>query len=495
MKQTYDVIVIGGGIVGAMVARFLSRYQLDILLIEKESDICMGSTSANSALIHAGYDPIPNTLKAKLNVAGNAMWETLSSELGFNFLRQGDYVIALSEDDVQTLSTLMEQGKQNKVPGLALIDGDEMRRRYPFLNPDVQMAMWSPTAGTCDPFMATIAAVENAIQNGVDVALETTFLDFIKQENRITGIKTNRGDFSSRWVINAAGLFADEVMHKAGERPSFTIQPRRGEYYIFDQAEFSLDTCFFPTPSDAGKGILITNTVHGNVIVGPNSHIIDDKEDKTVTREGLDEVLKGVQKMIPSLNLRPVISLYAGLRAFGNAPCKTPGVDYQHDFIVEIPETVQGFVNLGGIESPGLTAAPAIALEVIDLLKAAGEPLTKKKNWNPIRPARPKFKDLTREEQAKLITQDSRYGRVVCRCETITEGEIVAEIHAPLPAKTYDAIKRRTWLGTGRCLGGFDMPRVVDILSRELGVSQLDITKKGDSSNFLSGTTKTKVEG
>ena len=494
MKDMYDVIIIGGGIVGAMIARFLSRYQLSILLIEKESDVCMGTTSGNTALIHAGYDPLPGTLKAKMNVAGNAMWDTLSAELGFSFRRQGDYVVALDHDDVVTLTKLELQGKQNGVPGLEMISDDEMLWRFPLINPNVAMAMWSPTAGICDPFMANIAAIENAIQNGVEVVLETAFEDFIMEGQRIVGIKTNRGDFRCRWAINAAGLFADVVMHKAGVRPEFHITPRRGEYYIFDEAEFKLDTCLFPTPSAAGKGIVVTNSVHGNVIVGPNSRILEDKEDRSVTRDGLEEVINGARKLIPSLSLRPVISVFAGLRAFGNAPCKTPGVKYDHDFIVEIPENVHGFVNLGGIESPGLTSAPAIAVEVVELLKDAGERLIEKKDWNPIRPARPRFRELSHKEQANLIAKDPRYGRVVCRCETVTEGEIVAEIHAPLPAHTYDAIKRRTWLGTGRCLGGFDMPRVVDILAQELGVSPLEITKKGDSSNFLTGITKQQVE-
>ena len=495
MKDTYDVIIIGGGIVGAMAARFLSRYQLNILLIEKETDVCMGTTSGNTALIHAGYDPLPGTLKAKYNVAGNVMWDTLSAELGFKFQRQGDYVVALNQDETIVLSELMQQGKQNGVPGLKLITGEEMLHRYPMINPDVAMAMWSPTAGICDPFMANVAAVENAIQNGVEVILETTFQDFIFKDQRIIGIRTNRGDFNCRWVINAAGLFSDEVMHKAGIRPEFHIKPRKGEYYIFDQADFNLDTCFFPTPSKAGKGIVITNTIHGNVIIGPNARVFDDKEDRSVTRDGLEEVFSGAKKMFPSLSLRPVISLFAGLRAHGNAPCETCRGKYDHDFIVEIPGAVQGLVNLGGIESPGLTSAPAIAVEVIELLKDAGETLKEKKDWNPIRPVRPRFRDLSHEEQACLIKQDQRYGRIVCRCETVTEGEIVAEIHAPLPARTYDAIKRRTWLGTGRCLGGFDMPRVIEILSRELGVSPLDITKKGGNSHFLTGITKQQVEG
>ncbi len=495
MTKHYDVIIIGGGIVGAMTARFLSKYKLSILLIEKETDICMGTTAGNSALIHAGYDPVPGSLKAQMNVQGNAMYTQLSQELGFAFERRGDYVVAIGAKEIPALEKLMEQGRKNGVPGLEMLSGEETLRREPLLNPQVSAAMWAPTAGTCDTFNAAIAPCENAIQNGVEVMLETEFLDFLMEGKRITGIHTNRGDFQCRWVVNAAGLFADEVMHKAGVRPEFKIQPRRGEYYVLDKADFQLGPCFFPVPSEAGKGILVTGTTHGNVIMGPNANVVDDKNDRSATREGLEEVYNGARKLIPSITLRPVISLFAGLRAYGNAPCETPGVSYDHDFIIEIPKSVQGLVNLGGIESPGLTSAPAIALRVVDLLRDAGEKLEEKADWNPIRKPRPRFRDLSREEQVALISLDPRYGRVVCRCETVTEGEIVAEIHAPLPARTYDAIKRRTWLGTGRCLGGFDMPRVVALLSRELGIPELEVTKKGTGSEFLAGTTKPGMFG
>jgi glycerol-3-phosphate dehydrogenase len=490
MTQFFDVIIIGGGIVGSMMARYLSRYTVSILLIEKETDICMGATSGNSAFVHAGYDPVPGSLKAYTNVEGNALYEQLSVDLGFDFQRNGDYVVAIGQEDVPALERLMAQGKKNGVPGLEMIPGEELLRREPLINPEASLAMWAPSGGTCDPFGANIAACENAIQNGVEVLLETEFLDFICEGSRITGIRTNRGDFTCRWVINAAGLYADDVMHKAGVRPEFIIQPRRGEYYVLDEAEIKLKPCFFPTPSAAGKGILVAGTVHGNVIIGPNAEVISDKEDRAVTTAGLQEIICGAKKLVPSLTLRPVISLFAGLRAYGNAPCETPGVDYGHDFIIEIPKNVQGLVNLGGIESPGLTAAPAIALRIIDLLKDASEKLVEKRDWNPVRERRPRFRHLSMKEREELIRRDERYGRVVCRCETVTEGEIVAEIHAPLPALTYDAIKRRTWLGTGRCLGGFDLPRVVDILARELDISPLEVSKKGPESEFLAGTTK-----
>jgi glycerol-3-phosphate dehydrogenase len=473
-----------------MTARFLSRYNLKILLIEKEADIGMGASSANSAIVHAGYDPLPGSLKAKMNVQANAMWDTLSGELNCPFQRRGDYVVAVGEEERLKLESLLEQGIKNGVPGMHIISGEEMRHREYNINPEVSGALWAPTGGICDPFNVTVAAAENAVQNGVKVITETEFLDFIMDGKRVKGVRTNRGDFLSRWVINAAGINSDFVMHKAGVRPEFVITPRRGEYFVLDKAEISINNVLFPCPSSKGKGILVTTTLHGNTIVGPNSNATDTRVDRPLTREGMNEIWSGAMKLVPGLQQRFIIAGFAGLRSTGNGPCMTPGVNYNADFIIEIPKEVQGLVNLGGIESPGLTSSPAIALMVIDLLKDAGEKLEAKKDWNPIRPHRPHFRELPREEQIKLIRSNPAYAKIICRCEMVTEGEILAEMHAPIPARTYDAIKRRTWLGTGRCLGSFDMPRVVDIISRELNVPPTEVTKKGPGSEFLFRLTK-----
>jgi glycerol-3-phosphate dehydrogenase len=490
LPHQYDIIIIGGGIAGCMLARTLSRFQLDILLIEKESDIGSGSSAANTALIHPGYDPHPGSLKAKMNVAANPLWDNLAGELGFDFKRSGDYVVAIGPGELARLDWLMEQGKQNGVPGMSLISGEEMRNREPLIHPDVSGAIFAATGGICDPFMVTLAAGENAIHNGTRILLETSFEYFIFDGTKLIGIKTNRGEFLSRWVINSAGLFSDEVMHKAGLHPEFKITPRRGEYFILDGTEMSINSVYFPVPTANSKGILVTTTVHGNTLLGPNAREIDDKNDLSNTSAGLQEVLDGALKLVPSIKPRSIIATFTGLRAGGNAPCLTPGVNYQNDFIIEIPKEVQGLINLAGIESPGLTCSPAIAQQVIELMKDAGEIFIEKKDWDPIRPARPQFRHMSHQDRQTLIEKDGRYGRVVCRCENITEGEIVAEINGPIPAHTYDAIKRRTWLGTGRCQGGFDMPRVTAILARELGLSPLQITKKGGVSNFLTRQTK-----
>ena len=495
MPETYDIIIIGGGVVGCMVARFLSRYQLNTLLIEKEEDIGSVTSASNTALIHPGYDPVVGSLKAKMNVAAVSMWPQLAQELQFPYDRSGDYVVAIGNEELPKLDSLMQRGKANGVSGLHLLDGDEVRRREPFINPLVSGALYAETGAMVDPFAATIAAAENAVMNGVTILRETEFLDFIIEQNRIVAVKTTRGDFGCRWAINAAGLYSDVVMHKVGIRPEFKITPRKGEYLILDRTEFQLKSVYFPVPSDVTKGIMATATVHGNTVLGPTAKDQEDKLDKTNTADGLNEALTGGRKLVPVVDPRHVIATFAGLRAAGNAPCDTPGVDYHHDFIVEIPDQVQGFVNLGGIESPGLTASPAIAQRVIDLLIDAGEKLIEKPDWNPIRPARPRFRHMSHAERQEVIKRDERYGRIVCRCETVTEGEIIAEIHSPVPARSYDAIKRRTWLGTGRCQGGFDMPRVTHILARELGISELEVSKKGKGSEFLSRTTKDMDNG
>jgi len=493
LAKSFDIVIIGGGVIGCMIARELSRFNLDIALVEKESDIGMGASSANSAIVHAGHDPVPGTLKAKMNVKANPMWDQLSEELNFPYDRRGAYIVAVGGEQCNELDTLLVRGKQNGVP-VKTVSADRMRQLEPNINPRVSGALYTPTGGICDTFAVTIAAAENAVMNGVEILTNTAFEDFIIKNDRINGVNTNKGELNCRWVINAAGVYADVVMHKAGVRPEFNITPRRGEYFVLDRAEFTTNLVMFPVPTQTSKGILVTTTMHGNTIVGPNAQNIEDKADTAVTSDGMQEIWAGALNLIPSLNQRHIIASFSGLRAGGNAACTDIDIDYNHDFIIEVPTEVKGFVNLGGIESPGLTAAPAIAERVIELIQDAGEKLQEKKNWTPIRPARPRFRELSLAEQADLIRQDPHYGSVICRCEMVTEGEILAELRSPVPAQSYDAIKRRTWLGTGRCLGSFDMPRVVDILVKELGLSPFEVTKKGTNSEFLIRPTK-KVEG
>lgn len=479
MGDSYDVIVIGGGVVGCLTARALARYQLRILLLEREADVCSGTSKANTAIIHAGYDAKPGSLKAALNVAGNRMYEQVCGELGVLSERHGTYVVALEEEDMRTLEDLRARGVRNGVPGLRIISGEEMRKAEPRLTERTKGALFAETGGIVDPFMMTIAAAENAVSNGVELRLDTEVTGLELREGSVVGVRTPKGVFASHFVVNAAGLYSDKIMAMAG-LGGFSIKPRKGEYYVLDREKSQVRQVLFPCPTPVSKGIVVTPTSHGNTLIGPNAVDTDRCDDVVVTKQGLDEVLTGAQRLVPSLDKRDVIAVFAGLRAAGSTG----------DFLIDTPREARGLVNLAGIESPGFTAAPAIAERVVDLLRECGPALVPNRLFNPERHPPPRFAELSRKQQQELITRDPRYGRVVCRCEMVTEGEIVAAIHAPVPARTYDGIKRRTRVGAGRCQGGFDTPRVINILARELGVQPTSVSKRGTESEFLSRSTK-----
>lgn len=387
MQRDFDVVIIGAGITGAMVARFLSRYEIRILIIEKEPFVCQGASGANSATIHTGHSALPGTLKAELNVKGHGMWDELSAQLRIPYRKTGDYVVAVGDDERSFLDELVAQAKANGVREVSIVSGEEMRQREPAMNPAVSGAFWARDTGLCDPWLATVAALDNARQNGATLKTSTRFLGFLSSEQTIVGVDTNRGRFSCRWVINAAGAHADEVMHAAGVHPEFRITPRRGEYLLVDGKRLPVKGLLSPVPSKTTKGIAVKAMIDGNVLVGSNAEEIQDKEDTSVTPDGLGEVWRGAQKLIPGMNPDHVLGVAAGLRATGNAPCLTDGVCYNADFLVEIADEVDGLVNLAGIESPGLTAAPAIALRVIEMLRDAGETLKEQRAWNPVRPS------------------------------------------------------------------------------------------------------------
>lgn len=478
--EIYDVIIIGAGVVGSLIARALARYDLRLLLLDKASDVGEGTTKANTAIVHAGYDAKPGTLKAKLNVAGNALFDQICGELDVAFERCGTYVVATSQEDLATLQALYERGRENRVPGLHLLSSEEMRRREPAITPEVVGALFAETGGIVDPFALCYAAAENAILNGVTLLLETEAIGWVKEDGRIVGVLTNRGVYRGSWFIIAAGLWADDLLHRAG-LDGFAITPRKGEYYVLDrEATQYVRNVLFPCPTPISKGILVTRTIHGNVMLGPNAQEVMDKEDLRTTPEGLEEVLAGALKLVPSLERRHIIRTFAGLRATGNTG----------DFYIAQPRGAPGLVVLAGIESPGLTASPAIAEYVVELLREAGLKLAPRPNYCPIRKGTPRFAELSDAEREALIAQDPRWGRIICRCEMVTEAEVVAACHAPIPARTYDALKRRTRIGTGRCQGGFDTPLVLNIMARELGLSPLEITQKGGISRLVVRRTK-----
>jgi len=479
-QRKYDIIVIGAGVVGSFIARALSRYHSRILLLDQASDVGEGTTKANTAIVHAGYDAKPGTLKAALNLAGNAMFEQVCGDLEVDFERCGSYVVGVSEEDKATLASLQERGERNGVPGLQMIDAAEMRRREPMITDQVVGALYAPTGGLVDPFDLCIAAAESAVLNGVHLLLETRVTGLVRQDSRIVGVRTPRGEFLASWVINAAGLWADDIMRYAG-LSGLTITPRKGEYFVLDRvAAQQVRNVLFPCPTPVSKGILVTRTIHGNVMLGPNAVDTPHKDDVATTPSGLNEVMAGALRLVPSLDTRLIIRTFAGLRATGSSG----------DFDIAAPAEAPGLLVLAGIESPGLTASPAIAEYVVQLLREAGLPMVERPGWAPARRRAPRFSMLSRQEQDSLIARDPRYGHVVCRCETVTEGEIVAACHGPIPARTYDALKRRTRVGAGRCQGAFDTPVVLRIMARELGLSPLELTKRGGSSYFLSRETK-----
>ncbi len=487
--RTYDVVIIGAGVIGSMVARELSRYRLTVAVLDKEVDVGMGQSTSNSAIIHSGHDPEPGTLKARFNVRGNELWYRIAPELDIPLDNTGALVVAVGAEQADSLPELLERGTANGVEGLQILTREEALEREPHLTPDTSGALFTPTAGVVDAFQGVLGPAENAAANGVEFLLETEVRGAAVENGTLTALETNRGTIRAQWFINAAGVHADEVMHLAGDRPEFEITARRGEYFVFDESRFRINSVLFPMPGRKGKGILVTTTTHGNTMIGPNSDFVKEKEDHSVTAEGLNEIVAGAGKLVPSASPRDVIATFAGLRASGNHHPDGHG----RDFLIEVSATVKGLINLAGIESPGYASAPAIAEYTIGLLRDAGLELKEKDHWEPRRRRIPRFRDMSHQDRAGLIATNPAFGRIVCRCEEVTEGEIVQAIHSSIPATTYDAIKRRTWLGAGRCQGSFDYPRTMEILARELGVSMTDITKKGPGSVFLYRRTKEEV--
>lgn len=476
-----DVVIIGAGVTGTAIARELARYDLEVFLVEREPDVACGSTKANTAIVHAGYDAHPGTWKAKLNVRGNAVFPQLCRELGVPFKQTGTLVVALKEDEVPHLYELLERGHVNGVPDLMIIGREELLRREPHVNPKAVAALWAPTGGIVNAWELTIAQAENAVENGVKLLLGQPVTAIELENGRVRGVRTPDFSITTRFVVNAAGRYADEIARLVGQE-DFRIVPRKGEYYVFDKRFGYLANCpLFPVPTAISKGILVTPTVEGNLLIGPNAQDLEDKEDLRTTPEGLQEVLSEALDMMPALPLKDAITNFAGLRAVAKP---------SNDFILGPAPGVPNFINASGIQSPGLTAAPAVAEEVRDHLQAAGLPLEGKKKFNPYRKRPVTFRELSREEQAALIEKDPRYGQIVCRCETVTEAEIVAALHRPVPCTTMDGVKRRTRAGMGRCQAGFCTPRVAAILARELGLSLDEVTKKGGASKLLLARTK-----
>lgn len=475
--MTYDVAVIGAGISGAMIARELSQRSVTLCVLEAQSDAAGGATRANSGIVHAGYDALPGSMKARMNVRGNALMAAAVSELHVPYANCGSLVVAFDDAEETAVDALIGRAGENGVP-VRKLTGDEARGKEPVLSEDVRCALWAPTAGIVSPFELAIAALENAAANGADVFFDSR-VTAIEPRGGVLAVTAGARTVTARFVVNAAGVYADEVSRMAGGE-AFNIAARRGEYVLLDKAQpVRTSSVVFGAPSGKGKGVLLAPTAHGNMIAGPTAEFTG-KDDAATTREGLQAVMDGARRYAPQLDARSAITVFAGLRA----------VPDRGDFIIEASKSCAGLVNVAGIESPGLTASPAIAEFVTELLVGMGLSGTKKKSATRVREPIETFAHATPERRCELIARDSRYANVVCRCEHVTEAEIVQSIRRPCGARTVDGVKLRTGAGFGRCHGGFCMPRVMDILARELGGELSDVTKNGAGSWLLAGKTK-----
>lgn len=474
-RKPYDVVIIGGGVIGSSIARALSKYQCRAVLLEKEEDVCSGTSKANSAIVHAGYDAKTGTLKAKLNVKGNAMMGDLAKELDFDFKRNSSLVLCFAEEDRPALQALYERGVANGVPELQILTGDEVRKMEPNISDEVVAALYAPTGGIVCPFGLTIAMAENACDNGVEFEFNTQVTGIEKKEDGYI-VKTNQGDYETKYVVNAAGVYSD-VIHNAVSSRKLHITPRRGDYCLLDkEAGNHVSATVFQLPGKYGKGILVSPTIHGNLLVGPTAVDQEDKEATATTAEGLAEACEKATKSVKNIPFRQVITSFAGLRAHEDGD----------DFIIGEAEDAPGFFDAAGIESPGLSCAPAIGEYLADMIEAKAG-FGKNPNFCGTRKGIVKASHLSVEERAKLIEKNPAYGAIVCRCEVISEGEIVDAITRTLGARSMDGIKRRVRQGMGRCQAGFCTPRAMEILSRETGIPMEQICKNRKGSELIKG--------
>ena len=486
--KNYDIIVVGCGVVGAAVAYELSKYELSVGIIEKENDLATGATRANSAIIHAGFDPMPGSLMAKLNVRGSELTEEIAKKLAVPYERTGALVIALSEEDLSTLGELFERGRANGVRDLKILSPEEVRLMEPGIAPGVLGALYAPTSAIISPWEYCLALAETAVVNGAEINFNCELKD-IKREETSCGavwhVSTSGGEFFAPLIVNAAGVNALDIHDMVSEKKHIS-KPRIGEYYLLDKAEGSrVSRTIFQCPGVNGKGVLVSKTTHGNLIVGPTSRGTS-ADDTACTSDGLAFIKERATMSVPGIDFRKNIRNFAGLRATTDSD----------DFIIE--EAAEGFIDCAGICSPGLSAAPAIGEYVVELVQKSlasstkgdlGSPLRKRENFKEER-KKISFNALSDDEKAELVKNNPSYGRVICRCETITEGEILASFNTPIPPSSIDGIKRRCGTGMGRCQGGFCGPRIAELLVEELGYDVDDVVMDRSGSEMFFGMTK-----
>lgn len=474
-SMKYDVVVIGGGVIGCAVARELSRYQVKACVVEREEDVCSGTSKANSAIVHGGFDAEPGSLKAKFNILGSQMMEELSKELDFDYKRNGSLVLCFAEEDKPALEALYEKGVKNGVKGMSIISGDEVRKREPNIEDTVVAALDVPSGGIVCPFGLTIALAENACDNGVEFQFLTE-VETIEKEAEGYVLKTSKGEIHTACVVNAAGVYSDQIHNFVSEK-KLHITARKGDYCLLDKEAGSLVShTIFQLPTKMGKGVLVSPTVHGNLLTGPTATDIENKEQTATAAEELDSLMSRASLSVKGIPFRQVITSFAGLRAHEDGD----------DFVIGEISDAPGFFDAAGIESPGLSSAPAIgqwlAEKVAEKLNAK-----QKEDWNGTRKGIVRPELLSKEERAELIRKNPAYGTIICRCESVSEGEIVDAITRTLGAKSLDGIKRRVRQGMGRCQAGFCTPRTMEILSRELGIRMEEVCKNAPGSEMLTG--------
>lgn len=480
----YDVAVVGAGVIGTAIARYLMKYDLKVALIEKANDVACGTTKANSAIVHAGYDAPAESFKGQFNVEGNAMFDQLCKELAVPFERVGSLVLALQEEDLNTLHALKANGDDLGVPGLRILTRDEVLEREPNASPDNYGALYAPSAGIVEPWELAIACAENAVDNGAELILNFDLSEIGRKAGGFV-LSDGKRKITARLIINCAGVHADSVYRMVTDTPEFAIHPRRGQYFLLDKtAHGTVKHILFPCPSKLGKGVLVVPTVDHNILVGPDSEDLseDMKASIETTKDRLDFIRSEAAKICKNIPFKENITTFSGLRAE-----PTGG-----DFIIGESRQVGGFYNVAGMKSPGLSSAPAIADHVArwvsDRLGVGLNP-----RYAGERRQRIKFMELSDDEKHAMIKKDSRYGRIICRCEMITEGEIVDAIHRSAGGQSLNGIKRRVRPGAGRCQGGFCGPRVLEILERELGCDPTEVLLEAPGSNVLMGRTKETV--
>ncbi len=471
----YDVAIIGSGIVGAACAYRLSRFNLKTVVIEKNNDVCCGTTKANSAIIHAGYDPKPNTLMARLNVEGSKMTQEICEKLDIPYKQIGSLVAAFSEEEAKTIEELYQRGVKNGVQGVKVIGKDELKKLEPNISDEAVCALYAPTAAIVNPWEYGLAMAETAVRNGTEIMLEAEVTGIDKKENS-WNIHTAKGDIEAEYVINAAGVNSDDIHNMVAEE-TFRILPSAGEYYLLDKSEGTrVSHIVFQCPNKEGKGTLVAPTVHGNLIVGPNS-VSGDKEDISTKTASLDFIRETASKSVPSIAFRENIRNFTGIRANSTI----------NDFIIEF--AAEHFLDLAGIKSPGLSAAPAIAKMAEEMLIENGLEAVEKENFIDKR-THIVFKHLSAPVKNQVIYQNPAYGRVICRCETITEGEIIAALNSPIPPVSLDGIKRRAGSGMGRCQGGFCGPKILEIMAKFKNTDYENILQDNTGSYILTEPTK-----